>query len=482
MDHSLALSTDLYQLSMAQGYWKNGLAEARCEFNLLYRQNPFGGGFVVAAGLADALRFFDNFSYTVEDLAYLATLKDRAGDLLFEQAFLAYLKDLRLELALWAVPEGTVVFPGEPLVRVRGALIQAQLLETPLLTILNFQSLIATKAARVCLQAGGDTVLDFGLRRAQGLDGGLSASRACYIGGCAGTSNVLAGKRFGIPVIGTHAHSWVLAFNDELTAFRTFARAMPGNCVFLVDTYDTAQGLRHAVQVGLELQRAGHRLIGVRLDSGDLVTLSRQARGRLDEAGLNSALVFASGDLDEWEIRKLKQAGAQVNGWGVGTRLITGHGDPALGGVFKLAAIQKSGLGRMEPVMKRTEESLKAGLPGEVALYRCRSSEGMMRADLATLAAEPPPLENGPIAAYTPDGKALFLPEGNWEPLLTQVLAGGRALREEPTLDAIRNRTQRQLSTLDETVKALDNPAQYPLAFSESLHHLRTGLLKEAGD
>ena len=281
-----------------------------------------------------------NRASRADDTAYLAGLKGNDGRPLFEPAFLDYLCRLEPACDIDAVPEGTVVFPQEPLVRVRGPLLQAQLLETALLNIINFQTLVATKAARLVLAARGEPVLEFGLRRAQGIDGALSASRAAYIGGCEATSNVLAGQLFDIPVRGTHAHSWVMCHDDELTAFREYARVMPNNCVFLVDTYDTLQGVRHAVTVGQELRRQGHELIGIRLDSGDLASLSIEARKILDEGGFPRAAIVASNDLDEQIIETLKQQGARISVWGVGTRLVTGYDDPALGGVYKLSAIR----------------------------------------------------------------------------------------------------------------------------------------------
>ncbi|HSW48721.1 MAG TPA: nicotinate phosphoribosyltransferase, partial [Bryobacteraceae bacterium] len=281
--HSLSLLTDLYQLTMAYGYWKLGVAEKQAAFHLVFRGNPFKGGFTVAAGLAYAVSYLENFRFDEGDLAYLKTLNGNDGRPLFERGFLDYLADLRLTCDVDAAPEGTVVFPHEPLVRVTGSILQAQLIETPLLNMINFQTLIATKAARVCLAAKGEPVLEFGLRRAQGIDGGIAASRAAYLGGCAATSNVLAGKLFGIPVKGTHAHSWVMSFDDELESFEAYAKAMPNNCVFLVDTYNTFEGVRRAVAVGRALRETGHEMIGIRLDSGDLAYLSIEARKILDE-------------------------------------------------------------------------------------------------------------------------------------------------------------------------------------------------------
>ncbi|MDH3583356.1 MAG: nicotinate phosphoribosyltransferase, partial [Phycisphaerae bacterium] len=282
--HSLALLTDLYQITMAFGYWKLGRADERAVFNLFFRKHPFGGGVTVAAGLAQVVEYLDGFGFEDTDVAYLATLTGNDGKPLFERAFLDYLSDLRLTCDVDAVPEGTVVFPHEPLVRVTGPILQCQILETALLNMINFQTLVATKSARICTATEGEPVLEFGLRRAQGIDGALTASRAAYIGGCVATSNVLAGKLYGIPVKGTHAHSWVMSFEEEAHAFEAYAEAMPNNCVFLVDTYDTLEGVRRAIEVGRALRERGHEMVGVRLDSGDLAHLSIEARKLLDAA------------------------------------------------------------------------------------------------------------------------------------------------------------------------------------------------------
>src|SRR3954471_8600757 len=326
-----ALLTDLYQLTMAYGYWKSGRADREAVFELIFRKPPFRSGFTVVAGLGPAIDFIKGFRFEADDLEFLATLSGNDGKPLFDPAFLEHLKQLRFSCDVDAIPEGTVVFANEPLLRIQGPILQCQLLETALLNLLNFQSLIATKAARVCLAARNDSVLEFGLRRAQGVDGALAASRASYIGGCAATSNVLAGKVHGIPVRGTHAHSWVMSFAEEETAFQAYAEAMPNNCVFLVDTYDTLQGVRRAAKIGKWLREHGHELAGIRLDSGDLAWLSIEARKILDAAGFPKALILASNDLDEHIIQSLKQQGATINVWGVGTKMVTAYDQPALG-------------------------------------------------------------------------------------------------------------------------------------------------------
>ena len=342
-------------------------------FHLTFRRSPFHGGYTIAAGLATAIDYLENSRFTEADTAYLATLTGNDDRPLFEPAFLDFLRTLQPACDIDAVPEGTVVFPQEPLLRVRGPLLEAQLLETALLNIINFQTLIATKASRLVLAARGEPVLEFGLRRAQGIDGAVSASRAAYIGGCDATSNVLAGQLYGIPVRGTHAHSWVMCHDDELTAFREYAQVMPNNCVFLVDTYDTLQGVRHAVTVGRELRKQGHEMIGIRLDSGDLAYLSIEARRILDEGGFPKAVIVASNDLDERIVETLNDQGAKINVWGVGTRLVTGCDDPALGGVYKLSAVRSNGEAWQYKV-KLSEQAAKVSTPGVLQVRRYYSA------------------------------------------------------------------------------------------------------------
>src|SRR6185437_4658573 len=324
-----ALLTDLYQLTMACGYWRSGKTQQEAVFHLFFRKQPFNGGFTIACGLSDVVQYLRGFRFERSDLDYLRGLTGNDKKPLFAPAFLKYLAGLRLHLDVDAIPEGTVVFPQEPLLRVRGSILEAQLVETALLNLLNFPSLIATKAARVCSSAQGDPVIEFGLRRAQGIDGALTASRAAYIGGCAGTSNVLAGKLFGIPIKGTHAHSWVMSFENEPEAFEAYAKALPNNSIFLVDTYDTLQGIRHAIEAGKLLRKRGHKFSGIRLDSGDLAYLSIKARQMLDAAGFKNAVIVGSNDLNEHLIASLKQQGAKINVWGVGTMLVTAYDQPA---------------------------------------------------------------------------------------------------------------------------------------------------------
>src|SRR6266536_1086932 len=375
-----ALTTDLYEVTMAYGYWKAGVSDHEAAFHVTFRHNPFGGQFTVACGLATAIDFLRMFHFTETEIAYLASQRGNDGKPLFDSGFLDYLRDLRLTCDIDAIPEGTLVFPNEPLIRVSGPVAQCQLLETTLLNILNFESLIATKAARVCLAAKNDPVIEFGLRRAQGVDGGLTAARAAYVGGCAGTSNLQAGERFGIPVSGTQAHSWIMFFENEREAFETYARAMPNNCVLLVDTYNSIEGVRHAIDVAGQLRKQGHEMIGVRLDSGDRVALSIEARRMLDKAGFTNAKIVCSGDLDEYMITDLKKRGAKIDIWGVGTKLATGQPDAALGGIYKLSAIRWPG-GEWQYRIKLSDEAAKTSCPGLLQVRRFQQPDGRFIAD-----------------------------------------------------------------------------------------------------
>jgi nicotinate phosphoribosyltransferase len=464
--HSLGLLTDLYQLTMAYGYWQTGTGGREAVFHLFYRKNPFQGGFTIAAGLATALDFLDDFGFAADDLAYLATLQGNDGKPMFQKAFLDYLSTLRLSCEIAAVPEGTVMFPHEPLLRVRGPLLQCQLLETALLNIINFQTLIATKAARVCAAAQGEAVLEFGLRRAQGIDGALSASRAAYIGGCAATSNVLAGKLYGIPVKGTHAHSWVMSFASEAEAFEAYAYAMPNNCVFLVDTYDTLEGVQHAIAAGRRLRALGHDMIGIRLDSGDLAELSQAARQLLDEAGFPDAAIIASNDLDEFSIQELKAKGAPIAVWGVGTKLATAYDHPALGGVYKLAAIRDDH-GDWQHRFKRSQDMIKTSIPGILQVRRFHDGEHYCGDVIYDELATPQTMQ---ALNFIKRDEALILPaQAQGEDLLRPVFRHGQAYGERPSLSAIRAYAQAQLASLPSAYTSLTQAQTYPLGLEISL-------------
>ena len=474
---SLSLLTDLYQLTMAYGYWKSGTAEKKAVFNLYFRKNPFGGGFTIGCGLANAIAYIEAFRFMPDDLAYLQTLTGNDGQPLFETAFLDYLANLRLTCDLEAMPEGTVAFPNEPLLRVGGPILQCQLLETPLLNLINFESLIATKAARLRLVAGTDTLLEFGLRRAQGVDGGLTASRAAYIGGCDGTSNVLAGKRYGIPVGGTHAHSWVMSFDSEPRAFDTYADVLPNNVTLLVDTYDTLQGVRHAIETGRKLRERGYKLAGIRLDSGDLAYLSVEARKLLDAAGFADTDIVASNDLDETIINSLKQQGAKISVWGVGTKLVTAYDQPALGGVYKLAAIRHATDTEWDYKMKLSEQAIKISTPGIQQVRRFRDGRGFL-ADMIYDEERFGPDEAATLIDPLDFTKRRrFDADQPHEDLLVPVFRAGQRVYDPPAIQTTRARVQTQLMNLHPSVKRFVNPHTYPVGLEEGLYNLKTELV-----
>ena len=475
---SLGLLTDLYQLTMACGYWKSGMAAREAVFHLTFRKHPFGGEFTVACGLGPALDFLKEFRFDETDRQYLQTLRGNDGKPLFERAFLEYLGKLKLSCDIDAIPEGTVVFPDEPLLRVRGPLIECQLLETALLNIVNFQTLIATKAARVVMAAGEAPVLEFGLRRAQGIDGGLAATRAAYVGGCEGTSNTLAGKLLGIPVRGTHAHSWVMSFAAEEEAFQTYAGVMPNNCLFLVDTYDTVNGVRRAIRAGEWLREQGHEMVGIRLDSGDLASLSVKARRMLDDAGFPKAVIVASSDLDEHAIAGLNKRGARVDVWGVGTRLATAYDEPALGGVYKLSALRKDG-GAWQYKLKLSEEPAKVSNPGVLGVRRF-SRQGRFVADAIYNEEEALPASWTLVDPANPGSRYAVSPDYQAEELLEPVLRQGTGVYESPPIEELRAYCRQQLSRLDEGIKKLEQPSRYRVGLEEGLYKLRSSLVAQA--
>ena len=476
----VGLLTDLYEITMAEGYWKEGMAGHEACFNAFFRENPYGGGFTVTCGTGQIAELVERFRYSEEDIAYLGSLTAPGGGPLLSPEFLAWLSDWRPRVDVDAIPEGELAFPREPVVRVTGPLIDCQLLEAPLLNTVNFESLLATKAARVCLAAAGRPVAEFGLRRAQGPDGGLSAARAAYVGGCASTSNVLAGARYGIPVSGTHAHAWVMAFPDELTAFRAYAKAAPKNCTLLVDTYDVQRGLENAIVVGHEMEATGERLAGVRIDSGDLAALSKRARAMLDEAGLSYVKIILSNDLDEDLIQSLLSQGAAVDGFGVGTKLATCAGQPYLSGVYKMSAKRTSPDAPWEPVLKVSEQAYKRTIPGVQDVRRFEDAAGRPVADMIC--------EQGFDAAA-----GAHIVDVN-DPLLTDDLAGlacrdvlapavrqGRAVEGFwDGIEASRERAAASLAALPEGCKRFLNPQTYPVGIERSLSELRQAMIARA--
>ena len=474
--NSVSLLTDLYQLTMAYGYWKTGIEDKEAVFNLYFRKHPFGGGYTIACGLQLAVDFLEHFRFTEEDTEYLKTLTGNDDEPLFEEAFLEYLKNLTFTCDIDAIPEGTVVFPQEPLLRIKGSILQCQLIETPLLNIINFQTLIATKASRMATVARGEPVLEFGLRRAQGMDGAVSASRAAYIGGCSSTSNVLAGKLFGIPVKGTHAHSWVMSFETEMEAFETYARVMPNNCIFLVDTYDTLEGVKKAIEAGKQLATKGYKMAGIRLDSGDLAYLSIEARKLLDKAGFTEAAIVASNDLDENIIASLKEQGAMINIWGVGTKLITAFDQPALGGVYKLAAIRNDA-GSWEYKVKLSEQFIKVSTPG-IQQVRRFYNEYEFVADMIF------DLENPPQGDFTTmidpldfTRRKKLESRTDFEDLLIPIFRKGELVYQLPYIEEIKARVNEQLTHFHEGIKRFVNPHTYPVGLEKGLYDFKTALI-----
>lgn len=467
------LLTDLYQFTMAYGYWKLGLHEREAVFHLMFRSQPFKSNYAIACGLASVVEFLNNWKFADDDLEYLQSLRAHTGDALFPTDFLTYLKNLKFTCDVDAISEGTLVFPHEPLIRIKGPLLQGQLLESTLLNIMNFQTLIATKASRVCVAAQGDSVLEFGLRRAQGPDGALSASRASYIGGCEATSNVLAGKLYDIPVRGTHAHSWVSAFPNEMAAFTAYADVMPHNCVLLVDTYDTIQGVKNAIEVGKKLREKGAKLLGVRLDSGDLAQLSMKSRQLLDDAGLTDTQIIASNSLDEYAIKKLKEEGAPISIWGVGTSLVTAYDHPALDGVYKLSALRDE-KGEWQYKLKLSEQAIKISNPGIYQVRRFFENEKPVMDVMYDL-------ELG-ISSH-PESVSLDAPHASlhladtsaFVDLLQPVFVKGKFVGVTESIHEIRERALQQVAQFLST--HAEN--KYPVGLEKKLHDLKQRLITE---
>ncbi|MBA9077339.1 nicotinate phosphoribosyltransferase [Rufibacter quisquiliarum] len=472
---SLALLTDMYQLTMAQGYWKKGMADQEAVFHLYFRKNPFKGGYTLCAGLEDAIDLLQNFGFTEEDVAYLGSLKGSQGQVLFEEGFLQHLRELQFTCDVEAIPEGTAVFPNEPLLRIKGPILQCQLLETPLLTILNFQTLVATKAARVVDAAQGDTVIEFGMRRAQGPDGAISAARAAFIGGVKATSNMLAGKLFAIPVKGTHAHSWVMSFERESEAFSAYGDVFPHDSVFLVDTYNTLEGVKKAIAVASKMRAQGGELRGIRLDSGDLAYLSIEARKLLDAAGFEKVAILGSNDLDEHLIQSLKQQGAKIDTWGIGTKLVTAYDQPALGGVYKLAALKKDDQD-WEYKLKLSEQLVKISTPGILQVrrfYRNNSPIGDM------IFSEPQQVQAPATMVHPndPTQRKTFQDDCTFEDLLVPVFQKGKLTYTSPSLLEIQERAARQVALLHETYRRFLNPHIYKVGLEAQLHEKKMALI-----
>lgn len=458
---------------MAYAYWKSGKYKQRAVFHSFFRRPPFKGGFTISCGLEHLCEYVESFHFLENELIYLKSLKTQSGKQIFEDAFLEYLSSLKLSVDIDAVEEGEALFPYEPMVRVTGPLLECQLLESPLLNLMNYSSLIATKAARVRLAAGSDRVLEFGMRRAQGPNGALTASRAAFIGGADATSNVLAGYTYGIPVEGTQAHSWIMAFEEEEKAFEEFAKVFPEQALFLVDTYDTLNGVKRALRVA---KRTG-ALRGIRLDSGDLAALSIEARKLLNQAGFPRAEIVASNELDEVVISELKHQGAEITVWGVGTNLVTAKDQPALDGVYKLSALQQED-GSWKYLLKLSEQLIKVSNPGILDVYRL-VQDGNLVGDILYSIPFGLPDSRSLVDPFDPTKKIEFSENAMGTSLLKPIFRNGRSVYSLPTLPNIRQKTLKTLSMLPKGVKRFLNPHLYPVAMQKSLYELKVQLMRQ---
>ena len=476
---NLTLLTDLYELTMMQGYFKNPTDQI-VVFDAFYRKNPCDGGFAIAAGLEQIIEYIRDLHFTPDDICYLRSLN------MFEPEFLEYLRGFHFTGDIYAIPEGTVVFPREPLVKVIAPVMEAQLVETAILNILNHQSLIATKAARVVYAAKGDGIMEFGLRRAQGPDAGIYGARAAVIAGCVGTSNVLTGQMFNVPVKGTHAHSWIMSFPDEYTAFKTYADMYPNACILLVDTYDVlGSGVPNAIRVFKEMKAAGLPMkgYGIRIDSGDLAYLSKKAYEMLDEAGFGDAIISASSDLDEYLIDSLKAQGAKINSWGVGTNMITSKDCPAFGGVYKLAGVKTPEEKEFTPKIKLSENTEKVTNPGNKIIYRIYDKKtGKIRADLICLEGETYD-ENKDLIIFDPieTWKKTKLKAGTYmlRELLVKVIDKGEPCYESPSVMEIQAICKKEQETLWDETRRLVNPHEVYVDLSDKLYKIKSELLEE---
>lgn len=475
---NLTLLTDFYELTMMQGYFKNNEKDM-VVFDVFFRANPCNNGYSIAAGLDQVIDYIKNLNFSYEDVDYLRSLG------MFSEEFLHYISGFHFSGSIYAIPEGTVVFPKEPLIKVIAPIMEAQLVETAILNIINHQSLIATKTARVVFAAGGDRVLEFGLRRAQGPDAGLYGARAAMIGGCAATSNVLAGAEFGVPISGTHAHSWIMSFPDEYTAFKKYSELYPNACCLLVDTYDTLKsGLPNAIRVFTEMRESGMELknYGIRLDSGDLAYLSKKARKMLDAAGFEDAFISASNDLDEYLIHDLKMQGAQITAWGVGTHLITSKDCPSFGGVYKLAAIADKD-GTFTPKIKLSENTEKITNPGNKTIFRIYEKEtGKIKADLISFADEViDPKEDLLLFDPVDTWKKTLLEGGTYEvrELLVPVFINGECVYQSPSVMEIAKYCEQEKETLWDETKRLFYPHKVYVDLSQKLYDVKQKLLNK---
>ena len=463
---SLSLLTDLYQITMSYGYWKKGIHDKEASFNVFFRKNPFNSGYAVCCGLEYIIDYLNSYKFSNSDIDYLSSLKSDSGTKLFEKKFLDFLREFKFTCDVDAIEEGRIIFPNEPILRVSGPIYQCQLIESALINIFNFQTLISTKASRMFYASNGEPILEFGLRRAQGIDGSLSASRASYIGGCSKTSNVLAGKIFNIPVSGTHSHSWVLAFDSEISAFQNYAQVMPDNCVLLVDTYETMKGVKNAIIVAKELEKRNKKLFGIRIDSGDLAYLSKKARKLLDKENLEYVKIIASNDLDEFILESLKHQKAKISVWGIGTKLITAFDNPSLGAVYKLSAL-KNDRGKWEKKLKLSEQKIKINNPG-VHQVRRFIKDGMFNGDMIYDTSSSI-IKEKMIDPNDSTKFKKFKEESDYEELLKKIFKKGNLVYKSPKIDQIKKRLHIDLERLDNSHKRLDNPHVYPVGLEESL-------------
>ena len=475
MEQNSALLNDLYELTMAEAFWRKGFKDAEASFYAHFRENPFGGGYAIACGMDHLAKIIDDFTFTDSDIEYLASVKTGSGLPVFDPKFLEYLRGYKLHLDIDAPLEGTVMFPYEPLVTVKGSLIDCQLVEPLLLNAVNFETLIATKASRICNATKGG-VAEFGLRRAQGPNGGLRASRAAFIGGCNSTSNVLAGKEFGIPVSGTHAHSWVMSFETELEAFRAFANAMPHNCILLVDTYDVVTGIENAIIVGKEMEARGDKLLGIRIDSGDLAWGSRTARKMLNEAGLDYVKIVATNDLDEYTITSLEDQHACIDSWGVGTKLACAYDQPALGGVYKISALRMSAQDEWQPKIKISAQKNKRTLPGVLDIVRYIDSDGMYRGDMVYDAT----VGQTSQAMIHPFDEVHRKDMSRFEGMrvLHPLVRNGKSVIDTVDCFEAQARTETEISRLDKSYLRFMNPGEYPVGLDRHLFQTRNQLIE----
>ncbi len=470
---SLSLLTDFYQLTMTYGYWKKNIYNKEACFNVFFRERPFKSGYAVSCGLEYVIDFLKNIKFTDDDLKYLKKLKTDNNKKIFDDEFLKFLKSFKFKCDIDAVEEGRLVFPNEPIFRVKGPLYQCQLIESAIVNILNFQTLIATKACRMNVVSSGDPIFEFGLRRAQGIDGALAASRASYIGGCSSTSNVLAGKIFNIPVSGTHSHSWILSHDSEIEAFRSFSEVMPDNCILLVDTYDTLKGVENAIEIGRELKKINKKLLGIRIDSGDLSYLSKKSRKLLDKNGFEDVKIIASNDIDEFILSSLKQQKSKVTVWGIGTRLVTAYDNPSLGLVCKLSAIKENKFWIKK--IKLSEQKIKINNPGILQVHRY-IKEGKYDGDMIV-----DELINNPnstmIHPHDSTKVKRFSKNIKYIKLLVPIFRNGKSVYKNPSILKIKKLLSSELNKIDNSIKRLHNPHLYKVGLEKKLYNEKNDMI-----